>query len=88
MDEERKCDICYHYRNGECTTWDCDFVLNAEVQKCRFADLCKKHYHNEKADECNHKQSWECPIADKIMDILMDVPFNEDYDGPVEEEEP
>lgn len=88
MDEERKCDICYHYRNGECTTWDCDFVLNAEVQKCRFADICKEQYHYEKADKCSHKQSWECPIADKILDILMDVPFNEDYDGPVEEEEP
>ena len=57
--------------------------------QCRHREICKKHYHVETADECSHEKSWECPIADKIQDILMDVtPFCEDYDGPVEEEEP
>ena len=63
--------------------------------ECRFKELCKKHYHVTTADDCSHEKSLECPIADKIQDILMDardimeeqLPFTDDYDGPVEEEE-
>lgn len=70
--------------------------------KCRFKDLCRKRFHYEKADECSHEESWECPIAAKIEDLLMDgadadqdrefddedeVPFCEPYDGPEEEDD-
>lgn len=94
MSEDRHCDVCYHYdwNSRQCTTWDCEFVLNAEVQRCRFTTYCKK-------PSCSHKDSWECPIADKIMDHLMEardmerefqdedeIPFCEDYDGPEVEE--
>lgn len=63
--------------------------------------MCKAHFHYEKADECSHEDSWECPMAAKIEDMLMDaedaarefededeVPFCEPYDGPEEEDEP
>jgi hypothetical protein len=55
--------------------------------QCRHREICKNSFHVQTADECSHEKSWECPIADKIEDILMDTPFCEPYDGPVEEEE-
>ena len=57
--------------------------------KCIRADLCKKFYGVKTTDECTHQHSLECPIKDKIEDILMDtVPFYDpDEDLPEEDEE-
>ena len=69
--------------------------------KCRYRKLCKKEFDYQNADDCSDEESWECPIYAKIDDLMLDaelamrelreeeeVPFCEDYDGPVEEEEP
>ena len=64
--------------------------------QCRFRKLCKNGvFHYSGADKCSHEDSWECPMAAKIEDLLMDVadpdhqcpddeeiPFSEPYDGP------
>ena len=65
--------------------------------KCRHTKICRETYGIKNNDNCSVEDAWECPIADKIEDILLDmkfidrdtgeeVPFCEDYDGPVEEE--
>ena len=56
-------------------------------RKCRDREICKTLFHVANADNCSHESSLTCPLFDKIEDILMDTPFCEDYDGPVEEEE-
>ena len=66
--------------------------------QCVYRKLCKDYFHYQKADECTHEESLECPMAFKIQDMLMDaedieneyededeVPFCEPYDGPEEE---
>ena len=56
--------------------------------KCRFVGLCRDViFHYKNADNCTNEDSWDCPMAAKIEDLLMDVPFCEDYDGPEEEED-
>jgi len=67
--------------------------------KCRYKDMCRDTFGYKNSDKCSIDDAWECPIANKIEDLLMDakfvdpetgeeVPFCDDYDGPVEEEEP
>lgn len=57
--------------------------------KCRYRKICKEEFDYPQADDCSHDDGWECPIYAKIDDIMLEtLPFVEDYDGPVEEEEP
>ena len=56
---------------------------------CPYTKICAEHYPNCTGEEgLSHS---DCPIAWKIEDLIMDgdtVPFTDEYDGPVEEEEP
>ena len=66
-----------------------------EMGKCRYVKICRDELHHEKCDECTNDDTFDCPTAWRIEDILMDVadpdwkcqdedeiPFSEPYDGP------
>ena len=76
----------------------CEYSPRYDPKHCRFVEICRDEFHYDKCDSCTPEHSYECPIAEKIEDLLMDgerecededeVPFNEPYDGPEEEDEP
>lgn len=54
---------------------------------CVYRQFCEKTFPEYAGGEHGERPHVECPMAWKIEDILMDVPFcDEDYDGPEVEE--
>ena len=99
MAEQERCEQCWYHNGTKCTKKIfCHFTPRYNPTKCRFVVICRDEFHHEDCDKCTPEHSYECPIAAKIEDMLMDaerecededeVPFNEPYDGPEEEDEP
>ena len=48
------------------------------MAQCRFKDICVKVMKHPTAEKCSADETWECAMADKIQDLLMDFEKTDD----------